>query len=497
MAASELLEEARQGLDEGRPEVFQKASEAFELFQRGQDDARANDALRVMISFQHHQAAVKERRKPVEALQLVEEHLASARASGNRAREACVLLSLAEINMDRRGQKKRQEALEVCLQALRIFQELQDPHEALAQLILTNLYFKLERPDKAQQAAAMAVELAGLTAEPVLRAKALHAGALALAAQHRYADAAQQALEARGIFHEEGNVKMEAAQLVSVAQWSLKASKPFQALSAAEEALKIFRGLRYGKGWQVRALGFLCEALVELKQAPKAAKLAKELEAEFQQAGDWSSAAEAAELQSYAWANTEKPERAMEPLEAAREAAQDQKGWAVRILQGQAVAFLHAGEHGEALRKLRRACAAAHAEGDVRQELTTLRQIFRVTFDRGDFEAALQAAEDSWQICHAAGDSKGEVRSALRWAAAAANARTLAEAVAKVKDAQETSVASEDRVGEAQALKLLSELRKLEGDLDAALQAAEECLSLVRAWGIFCGRRSSCTSWPS
>lgn len=38
----------------------------------------------------------------------------------------------------------------------------------------------------------MAVELAGLTAEPVLRAKALHAGALALAAQHRYADAAQQ-----------------------------------------------------------------------------------------------------------------------------------------------------------------------------------------------------------------------------------------------------------------------------------------------------------------
>eukprot|EP00913_Durusdinium_trenchii_P011540 g10834.t1 len=96
MAASELLEEARQGLDEGRPEVFQKASEAFELFQRGQDDARANDALRVMISFQHHQAAVKERRKPVEALQLVEEHLASARASGNRAREACVLLSLAD-----------------------------------------------------------------------------------------------------------------------------------------------------------------------------------------------------------------------------------------------------------------------------------------------------------------------------------------------------------------------------------------------------------------
>lgn len=31
-------------------------------------------------------------------------------------------------------------------------EELQDPHEALAQLILTNLYFKLERPDKAQQA---------------------------------------------------------------------------------------------------------------------------------------------------------------------------------------------------------------------------------------------------------------------------------------------------------------------------------------------------------
>lgn len=36
--------------------------------------------------------------------------------------------------------------------------------------------------------------------------------------------------------------------MVSVAQWSLKASKPLKALRAAEEALGIFKELGYGKG---------------------------------------------------------------------------------------------------------------------------------------------------------------------------------------------------------------------------------------------------------
>jgi len=44
----------------------------------------------------------------------------------------------------------------------------------------------------------------------------------------------------------------EASQLVSVAQWSLKASDFFAALKASEEALRIFQQLGYGKGPGIR-----------------------------------------------------------------------------------------------------------------------------------------------------------------------------------------------------------------------------------------------------
>jgi hypothetical protein len=40
--------------------------------------------------------------------------------------------------------------------------------------------------------------------------------------------------------------------LVSVAQWSLKASDFFAALKASEEALRIFQQLGYGKGPGIR-----------------------------------------------------------------------------------------------------------------------------------------------------------------------------------------------------------------------------------------------------
>lgn len=44
----------------------------------------------------------------------------------------------------------------------------------------------------------------------------------------------------------------QASQLVSVAQWSLKASDFFAALKASEEALRIFQQLGYGKGPGIR-----------------------------------------------------------------------------------------------------------------------------------------------------------------------------------------------------------------------------------------------------
>eukprot|EP00434_Breviolum_minutum_P023399 symbB.v1.2.020642.t1/scaffold1750.1/size103142/2 len=389
------------------------------------------------------------------------------------------------MNMDRRGRKKRVEALEQCLKALKLFQEQKaEKYEVLTELILTNLYFKLEQPKKAQQAADAAAALA--SRQGVLRGKVLHAAALALAAQHSYGEAAAKAGEARQVYQEEGDQKMEAAELVSVAQWSLKASKPFQALKAAEEALQIFRHLRYGKGWQVKALGYLCEALVALNMAPKAAKLAQDFHAEFEQADDPASAASALKLQGIAWRNSKTPERALAPLEVASEAAPewlDKKGWRCDVLQDQAVSFLSAGEEVEALQTLRRALLAARETRDAAKEAQVLRQMFRVHLDRGDLQAAEKAAEEARQVAKATGDIRGEGNDLLRLAVTLASKKRQEEALTKALEAQELCSAHKDAFGEARALRVLSDLRKLDGDLDGALLAEEEGLSLVRNLG--------------
>jgi len=469
--ASDLLREAQEGLDELHPQGLGKASEALELFRRGGDNFGVYDALRAMVSY-HRQSALRDGRKPLEALKLAEDQLEDFRRSDDRCGEACMLLSLAEMNMDRRGPKKRQEALESCRRALAIFQEQRaTKYEVMAQLILTNLYFKLEQPLKAQQASEEALSKA---ASPRSVGKALHAAALALAAMGRYGAAAAKAAEAAAVFQKEGDQKMQASQLVSVAQWSLKAADFFAALKSSEEALRIFQRLGYGKGWQSKALGLLCESLVALNQAPKAAKLAKEFQAQFEKDGDPHSAARALQLQGYAWSGSGTPERALEPLQAASEAPVKEKGWRAGILQDQAASFLAGGDSAAALQKLSAAARAAHAEADRRGEAQALRRIFRVHWERGDLQAARSAAENARALAKASGDPRGEAQDLLRLA-------LVQQDAAKVFEALELC-AGDARV-EAEAQKVLSDLRRSEGQLEAALEAAEERLRIVRGLG--------------
>eukprot|EP00435_Cladocopium_sp_Y103_P070734 s1182_g35.t3 len=471
--ASELLREAQEGLDDLHPEGFGKASEAVDLFRRDGDKFGVYDALRAMVSY-HRQSALRDGRKPLEALKLAEDQLEDFRRSGDLCGEACMLLSLAEMNMDRRGRKKREEALESCQRALAIFQEQRaTKYEVMAQLILTNLYFKLEQPLKAQQASEVALSMAS---SPRSVGKALHAQALALAAMGRYGTAAAKAAEAGAVFRQEGDRKMQASQLVSVAQWSLKASDFFAALKASEEALRIFQQPGYGKGWQSKALGLLCESLVALNQAPKAAKLAKEFQAQFEKDEDPNSAARALQLQGYAWSGSGTPERALEPLQAASEAPVTEKGWRGGILQDHAASFLAGGDSTAALQKLSAAVLAARSERDRRGEARALRRIFRVHWERGDVQAARNAAEDARAVAKASGDIRGEAQDLLRLALAQQD-------ILKALEAMDLCSAARDARGEAEALKVLSELRRSEGQLDAALEAAEERLSIIRNLG--------------
>eukprot|EP00913_Durusdinium_trenchii_P015998 g15035.t1 len=75
------------------------------------------DALYILIDA-HRQMATTMQEKPQNALSISGQYLEKFKA--------VMLLCLAEINHDKRGRKKRQEALETAAEALRIFSEVQD-----------------------------------------------------------------------------------------------------------------------------------------------------------------------------------------------------------------------------------------------------------------------------------------------------------------------------------------------------------------------------------
>ena len=71
-------------------------------------------------------------------------------------------------------------------------------------------------------------------------------------------------------------------------------------------------------------------------------------------------------------------------------------------------------------------------------------------------------------------DPRGEAQDALRLAAALGNLGRYEEAFAAALEAQELCLGAAEVRGEAEALKVLSDLKRADGQLDAALEAAEE-----------------------
>lgn len=485
-AARQLLVSAESSLDGLTPECLRAATDALNIF-RGLGSEGLNgvhDALRVVVAFHRLKAAV-EQRKPEEALLLASDELEHCRADGDRRGEASMLLALAEINMDRRGARKRAEALEAASAALVTFQEIRDQRlQARTYLILTNLYSKMQMPDEAENAAQSALCVFQALGDQMNQAKAFHGLALTMASRHRYADAAVHAEEARALFAQLGDVKMEAAELVSIGQWQLAAGKPGRAVASAEQALHLFREIGYGKGWQAKALSVLCQALAQCGRSAAAAKVAREQGGLFRDDGDLAGQVASQEIAAHAHLVSKHPERALRELQDAQQLI-DGKGdpSQARLCRGEAASFLAGGDVAEAVRTLNRAVAIAKDVKDHVEESRAHRDLFDIHLDCGRFSAAGEAAARERAVAEAAEDRIGEAASRVRLAVALANGGDLVKSLALVEEALELSEAARDRRGKARALHVLSTIQRLDGNMDAALEASEQRLKLARDLG--------------
>eukprot|EP00913_Durusdinium_trenchii_P011892 g11170.t1 len=235
---SAQLASACEDMASNRPDLAQeKASDARAIFQKRGDLQSISDATRVLM------VALADYESRAEALDIGEAHLAELRKTGQRAEEALVLQSLAEVAAFRRLEQRRMQAVAWAEEAIGIQKELEDKvFEGYAHLALASAL--IQKGVKAHQ-------------------------------RKHYQKAVKALKAALALF---GAVP-EALELEFLARLQLQLGQFKEGRKSGEEALKIFIGLKISI-WQ----GVTLRTLV--KKIKEARKLVTRRQALFEEAKD-------------------------------------------------------------------------------------------------------------------------------------------------------------------------------------------------------------------
>ncbi|CAL1131092.1 unnamed protein product [Cladocopium goreaui] len=248
--AAQLYGQAESAIrDEQFQDCIAAAEKAVQIFHgMGAEGASGLiDALYILVDA-HRQMATTMQEKPQNALSISGQYLEKFRVSKNRRGEAAMLLSLAEINHDKRGRKKRQEALETAAEALRIFVEINDRKFEVLTLIVTGMaHYKFFMYDAMLEEAQRSLDIAEQLGDKFLTAKAQNLTGLAFSSQRKIDEAMERGRAALALWRELGMKRQEAIQTHAMAGWLLYSRWPKKALALAEQAPK---GATQGQSWK-------------------------------------------------------------------------------------------------------------------------------------------------------------------------------------------------------------------------------------------------------
>ncbi|CAK9006017.1 unnamed protein product [Durusdinium trenchii] len=462
------------------------------------------DALYILIDA-HRQMATTMQEKPQNALSISGQYLEKFKASRDRRGEAVMLLCLAEINHDKRGRKKRQEALETAAEALRIFSEVQDrKFEALTLMVTAMAHYKFFMYDAMLEEATRSLDIAEELGDKFLTGRAQNLTGLALSSQRRIDDAMERGRAALAIWRELGMRRQEAIQTHAMAGWLLYSRWPKKALALAEQTLQSFReigpaGIPSGAKHRREAMCvyMIIEVMAELKQYKPAIKFAKSAFERFGELGCQLGQGMVKDAMGRVYIVMDKPDKArpgescegpqrtaedrgrrseaIEAVDEAREIADrlGDKRWSAKLLFGVAQAHMKAKDTNEAIETLDKTIGLAQAAGDM-QETSRLQQnlIDALLFRQRNPKAALRVAKEARTMAQKNGDKRAEAMTILREAMAQGSMGKKEDALKTLaKQAQEFFQESYWPRGEAGGQA---------GDLDQALECAEERLAVLR-----------------
>eukprot|EP00435_Cladocopium_sp_Y103_P029526 s1424_g7.t1 len=461
------------------------ASAAAEIFRSLGDHAKTAEAMRILIAGKLRKA---DGARPVEALEHVNQELARFRELGSRIGEASMMLSLAEINTDRRGTRKREESLQMGLEALEIFKELGNKRLQVSALQhLSNVHIKFcdkgcagksgrEATRYAQEALALARTLQGDPVQDKLyEASALHNVAVGKwYSECPFKDGLKAAKEALQIFRQLGLKKFQAAQLHSIADWHQRRGIGKQGLPFAEESLQIFQEIESGKGWESAALCTVVSALMDKDDTEAAVKVAQEGVEKFRQKGDKQAEAQALDLLAGVYlASNEKDEAlklAEESLALFREVGDKRAESYVLHTVSQVQAKSE--NHEEAVKLVKESLVLAGELGDTREQAKCLAQLCRMHLLAREYKEAIDFAEEAQVVFQKSQDKCGEGVTLLNKASAHMGMGEIDVALQVAEDANAMFIQEEDKRQEATAHHFLYEIHTQAGNYEAALREA-------------------------
>jgi len=491
--AAQLYGQAESAIrDEQFQDCITAAEKAVQIFEGlGAEGASGLiDTLYILVDA-HRQMATTMQEKPQTALSISGQYLEKFRASKNQRGEAAMLLSLAEINHDKRGRKKRQEALETAAEALRIFAQIDDKKfEALTLIISGMAHYKFFMYDLMLEEAQQSLAIAEQLGDKFLTAKAQNLTGLALSSQRKIDEAMERGRAALALWRELGMKRQEAIQTHAMAGWLLYSRWPKKALALAEQTLLTLReigpaGIPSGAKHRREAMCvyMIIEIMAELKQYKPAIKFAKTAFERFGELGCQLGQGMVKDAMGRVYIVMDKPDKAIEAVDQAREIADNMgdKRWSAKLLFGVAQAHMKAKDTNEAIETLDKTIGLAQAAGDM-QETARLQQnlIDALLFRQRNPKAALRVAKEARTMAQKNSDKRAEAMAILREGMAQGSMGKKDEAAQLAKQAQELFQESYWPRGEAQCLHFMADLRSQSGDLDSALECAEERLAVLR-----------------
>lgn len=489
-----LQSEASLKLEE-LPQAVRLAEQSLAAFRQYGDTRGQADAARLLTTAMIHQ----DRRK--EADRLLKDELAVFQTSasyGSKSAEARLLLALADVNSDRRGQKKREEALRFVGQARTLALDEADLGvQASSLAVMSKIFIKYKGDQKACNKEALRLGTQALQVFQQLDdargcALASHHCSIAQGNLSEMVASLKYISESVAFWRKAEDLLMEANGQLMMGQLLLKCGAVSHAVTAAETALAAYRQCNISGSRELRAVQLAVRAHINNGEPWRAIWTAENAVSRYRELRDRSNEAQAliclASGYTYSPSGREEqeapanmqtkmkppPKEAVDTLQRALHIAHELKDSVLEAQVMSHLANLHVKrtEMDEAIFAAHDALSHREVK-DVEGKGMAFQSLTSAHLHNKDFADAERAARAQRDFSRKEGHWSGDANGQLSMAEVLCAEQKFEESVEKAKDAQAMFAEHKDRRGEARALLQVSRARLGAEEYEKALHVAE------------------------